>query len=86
MGLMFLLKNLFNRPRPEIPLIDSAKGLSFPSGHALMSVTFYGLLIYMTYKSVKRKEITTYKKNHQIHNSNRISKISGMILYIFSQN
>ena len=53
MGLMFLLKNLFNRPRPEIPLIDSAKGLSFPSGHALMSVTFYGLLIYMTYKSVK---------------------------------
>lgn len=50
-GLMFVLKRLFNRPRPDIPLIFEAKGLSFPSGHALMSVTFYGLLIYMVYKS-----------------------------------
>ena len=57
LGLMFLLKNLFNRKRPEIPLLEEAKGLSFPSGHALMSVTFYGLLIYMVYKYVKRKEL-----------------------------
>lgn len=49
LGLMFLLKNVFNRPRPDIPLLKEAKGLSFPSGHALMSVTFYGLLIYIVY-------------------------------------
>lgn len=49
--LMFILKNLFNRPRPDIPLLYEARGLSFPSGHALMSVTFYGLLIYIVHRS-----------------------------------
>ena len=53
LGLMFLLKGLFDRERPSVPLLFEAKGLSFPSGHALMSVTFYGLLIYMIFKSVK---------------------------------
>lgn len=52
-ALMFVLKNLFNRPRPLIPLLEEARGLSFPSGHALMSVTFYGLLIYIIWHSVK---------------------------------
>jgi membrane-associated phospholipid phosphatase len=53
LGLMFLLKGLFDRERPTVPLLFEAKGLSFPSGHALMSVTFYGLLIYMIFKTVK---------------------------------
>jgi len=53
LGLMFLLKGLFDRDRPLIPLLFEARGLSFPSGHALMSVTFYGLLIYMIFKGVK---------------------------------
>ena len=56
LGLMFLLKNFFSRERPDIPLLAEAKGLSFPSGHALMSVTFYGLLIYMIFKNVKNKQ------------------------------
>jgi len=55
LGLMFLLKHLFNRPRPQIPLLYEAKGLSFPSGHALMSITFYGLLIYIVFKTFKSK-------------------------------
>lgn len=55
MALMFLLKNLFGRHRPDIPLLQEAKGLSFPSGHALMSVTFYGLLIYIIWHTVKNK-------------------------------
>ena len=45
--LMLLLKRLFQRKRPLSPLLKAAKGLSFPSGHAIMSVTFYGLLAYM---------------------------------------
>ena len=53
LGLMFLLKGLFDRDRPSIPLLFHAKGLSFPSGHALMSVTFYGLLVYIIFKGVK---------------------------------
>ncbi len=45
--LMFLLKYLFHRKRPLSPLLKAAKGLSFPSGHAIMAVTFYGLLSYI---------------------------------------
>lgn len=53
LSLMFLLKFVFNRPRPLIPLLKEAQGLSFPSGHALMSFSFYGLLIYLVWQNVK---------------------------------
>jgi membrane-associated phospholipid phosphatase len=52
-SLMFLLKFLFNRPRPLIPLLKEAQGLSFPSGHAMMSFSFYGLLIYLVWQNIK---------------------------------
>lgn len=52
-SLMFVLKLLFNRPRPLIPLIKEAQGLSFPSGHAMMSFSFYGLLIYLVWENIK---------------------------------
>lgn len=51
LALMFGLKHFFNRPRPDVPLLFKAEGLSFPSGHALFSITFYGLLVYIIYKS-----------------------------------
>jgi undecaprenyl-diphosphatase len=51
--MMILLKFIFSRPRPLIPLLEPAKGFSFPSGHAMMSFSFYGLLIYMVYENVK---------------------------------
>lgn len=51
--MMFALKTFFNRPRPEIPLLNEVRGLSFPSGHAFMSFAFFGLLIYVFYKQVK---------------------------------
>lgn len=54
-ALLFLLKSYFNRQRPLFPLLDSAKGLSFPSGHALSSVAFFGLLIYIVHKNVKNR-------------------------------
>lgn len=50
--LMLLLKQLFQRKRPLSPLLKAAKGLSFPSGHAIMAVTFYGLLIYILQHSI----------------------------------
>jgi len=55
MALMFALKAFFGRKRPDIPLLREAEGLSFPSGHAFMSVTFYGLLIYIIWNSVQTK-------------------------------
>lgn len=51
--LMFTLKQLFNRPRPATPLLYEVPGLSFPSGHAFMSFTFFGLLIYLVSKDIK---------------------------------
>lgn len=51
--LMFLLKMIFQRPRPSLPLMQEARGLSFPSGHAMTSVTFYGLMIYLIWINVK---------------------------------
>ena len=45
--LMFVLKHLFRRKRPANPLLDPAKGKSFPSGHAIMAVNFYGVILYM---------------------------------------
>lgn len=51
--IMLGLKLLFNRHRPLIPLLQPAKGLSFPSGHAFMSVCFYGLLMIIIWKEEK---------------------------------
>lgn len=60
--LMFVLKGFFHRERPLLPLLDAAKGLSFPSGHALMSFAFYGMLIYIirhTYRNELWKSMAT---------------------------
>ena len=45
LSLKIILKLLFNRPRPGNPLLEQVSGLSFPSGHAMLGVTFYGLII-----------------------------------------
>ena len=50
--LMAILKFTFERARPDNPVI-LATGYSFPSGHALMSVTFYGLIIYIASEKFK---------------------------------
>jgi len=52
--LMLILKLIFRRDRPLDPLLQAAKGFSFPSGHALMSVTFYGLLILIVWQNIKK--------------------------------
>ena len=53
--LMFGLKLLFTRPRPLTPLLGEASGYSFPSGHAFMSFTFFGLLIYLVHNKIQHK-------------------------------
>jgi membrane-associated phospholipid phosphatase len=52
--LMLILKLIFRRDRPLDPLLQAAKGFSFPSGHALISVTFYGLLILIVWQNIKK--------------------------------
>lgn len=50
--LVLMLKISIHRPRPERPLVEAA-GFSFPSGHAMMSVIFYGLTAYFLIRAVK---------------------------------
>jgi membrane-associated phospholipid phosphatase len=50
---MALLKLYFSRPRPDDPVFRTAAGFSFPSGHAMSAMTFYGLLIYITWRNVE---------------------------------
>lgn len=53
------LKLIFQRPRPLGYRLLEIGGYSFPSGHAMASTAFYGLLIYLSYKLIKNKEIKT---------------------------
>lgn len=55
--LNLILKNIVQRPRPtEFRLVEE-KGYSFPSGHSMISMAFYGLLIYLIYRYVKNKKL-----------------------------
>lgn len=47
----YILKNIFLRNRPvDINLIEES-GYSFPSGHSLTAMAFYGFIIYLIYIS-----------------------------------
>lgn len=49
--IQLILKNIFSRGRPvDINLIEET-GYSFPSGHSLTSMAFYGFIIYLIYNS-----------------------------------
>ncbi|MDQ2718806.1 MAG: phosphatase PAP2 family protein [Bacteroidota bacterium] len=50
-GILFLLKDIFQRHRPLDPLIRNVTGFSFPSGHSFSSFTFYGLAAYLLWQT-----------------------------------
>ena len=52
-----LLKRILQRPRPTEFRIIEETGYSFPSGHSMVSMAFYGYLIYLIYKYVKNKYV-----------------------------
>ena len=56
-GLNQLIKHILQRPRPTEFRIIQETGYSFPSGHSMVSMAFYGYLIYLIYKYVKNKYI-----------------------------
>lgn len=43
-----MVKELVDRPRPMIRCLISESGSSFPSGHSMVSLAFYGFLIFMS--------------------------------------
>jgi undecaprenyl-diphosphatase len=50
-----ILKQLINRSRPDAEHLVSVETLSYPSGHAMIAMAFYGLLIYLTTQFAIRK-------------------------------
>ncbi len=50
-----LLKLIFKRERPSGYRLIEMAGYSFPSGHAMASLAFYGMLIYIVKRLVKNK-------------------------------
>lgn len=52
-----ILKRIVARPRPTEYRIIEELGYSFPSGHSMVGMAFYGLLIYFIYRKVKNPYI-----------------------------
>jgi undecaprenyl-diphosphatase len=50
-ALLFGLKAIYRRHRPDLPLLREFHNYSFPSGHALSSFIFCSILIYLIWKS-----------------------------------
>ncbi len=50
-----IFKNVFVRERPIYSLIEKPSDYSFPSGHTMCSVAFYGFSVYLINKYVKNK-------------------------------
>ena len=55
--LNILLKYVIERPRPEGYGLIIESGYSFPSGHSMVSMAFYGFIIYLIWKLVKNKNL-----------------------------
>lgn len=50
--LSFLLKSLFHRARPESFWVVQETGFSFPSGHALATMCFYGMVAFLIMRNI----------------------------------
>jgi membrane protein DedA with SNARE-associated domain len=48
-----VFKIAFHRERPDILRLVQVSGFSFPSGHSMISISFYGFIAYILYKNIK---------------------------------
>lgn len=54
-GVMYILKEVFARERPTLNTLVEASLPSFPSGHSMLSVVFYGFLIFYLWRVMRSK-------------------------------
>jgi undecaprenyl-diphosphatase len=54
-ALMFALKSIFHRQRPDLPIIKGIYTYSFPSGHALSSFILCSILVFIIQNGVWKK-------------------------------
>lgn len=67
-----LFKFILQRPRPEEFRIINETGYSFPSGHSMISMAFYGYLIYLIYTHINNKYLKWFL----------ITFLSSLIIFI----
>lgn len=51
-----ILKAVYHRVRPDFIWLVQANGYSFPSGHAMISVGFYGFLGYLVWLNLRQEQ------------------------------
>ena len=51
-----IIKQIIKRLRPTKDTLIIATGYSFPSGHAMVSLAFYGYLFFLLYKNTKKNK------------------------------
>ena len=59
-GVNFLLKNIFVRTRPLKYFLIEQGGYSFPSGHAMVSMSFYATMTYLIMKNKDKNKKTLW--------------------------
>lgn len=56
-GLNFIIKGIFIRTRPVEYFLIEQGGYSFPSGHSMVSMSFYTTMTYLLTKNQKQKKV-----------------------------
>ena len=56
-GLNQGIKHLLRRPRPDHLRLIKQGGFSYPSGHSMIAICVYGIMIYLINKRVENKKI-----------------------------
>ena len=67
--LNYVLKNLFERVRPDFLRVVDAAGYSFPSGHAMVSLCFYGMVGFLLARTLR-------------HGAQRVAVLIGVSLLV----
>lgn len=57
---VWIIKNIIQRPRPLFVNILAQKSYGFPSSHAFISLSFYGLLVYFLFRALESKIIKSF--------------------------
>lgn len=52
-----LIKHILQRPRPDHLRLIKQGGYSYPSGHSMIAICVYGIMIYLINKKVQNKKI-----------------------------
>lgn len=54
----FLLKMIFRLPRPQIAPLIIKDDFTYPSGHAMNNLVFYGLLVFFVFRFTRHKKLS----------------------------